>query len=172
MIAQAELKKELHYNPDTGVFTRLYKYKGPASVGDVAGSGSGDTKRYNTISIKSVSYKSANLAFLYINGRMPIGVLDHISGDALDDRWCNLREVTIQQNNMNKAKGKNNKSGVVGVHWSVRDNSWKSQINVMGKRIHLGFFKDFFEAVCARKSAQQKHGFHHNHGRISPLASK
>ena len=30
---------------------------------------------------------------------------------------------------------------------------------------NLGAFDDWFEAVCARKSAEAKKGFHENHGR-------
>ena len=33
-----------------------------------------------------------------------------------------------------------------------------------GKDIDLGCFKDKFEAICARKSAEFKYGFHMNHG--------
>lgn len=164
MITQEDLKKELHYNPDTGVFTRT-------SNGSVAGSVKGGAHRYSIVSILSSKYPAHHLAFIYMTGRSPDNFVDHISGDPFDNRWINLRDVTAQENNTNKAVGTNNKSGVIGVHWSKKERSWKSQINVMGKRIHLGYFKDFFEAVCARKSAQCKHGFHQSHGRINPLTN-
>ncbi len=45
-------------------------------------------------------------------GKEPDEYLDHISGDFLDNRISNLREVTHAQNMLNKKKYKNNTSGI------------------------------------------------------------
>lgn len=42
--------------------------------------------------------------------------IDHINGDTLDNRICNLRIVDNRTNCWNQAKRKTNKSGVTGVH--------------------------------------------------------
>ncbi len=56
-----------------------------------------------------------------------------------------------------QAHNKRNNNPVPGVHWnkSKRKNyrgNWLSRITVEGKKITLYSGKDFFEAVCARKS--------------------
>lgn len=58
-----------------------------------------------------------------------------------------------------------NISGVAGVHFRKCRNKWRARIMVDGIDIHLGHFSDKFEAICARKSANNKYGFHENHGK-------
>lgn len=49
---------------------------------------------------------------------------------------------------------RNNSSGVSGVSWDRRIERWAAYINPNRRKRHLGHFDDFFEAVCARKSAE------------------
>lgn len=91
--------------------------------------------------------------------------VDHISGDRSDNRWCNLRNVTGRENRKNQKLRSNNRSGVMGVIWDERRNSWRAQVRVDGTSKHLGYFPDLASAVAARASADCTHGFHPNHGR-------
>ena len=50
---------------------------------------------------------------------------------------------------------KNNTSGVTGVFWVVRDRRWWAVIDFKGKRRHLGRFRNFEDAVKARKRAEE-----------------
>lgn len=45
------------------------------------------------------------------------------------------------------------------------ESRWVAYIKLKGKEKHLGYFCHFFDAVCARKSAEDRYGFHTNHGR-------
>lgn len=81
-------------------------------------------------------------------------VVDHINHNKLDNRVCNLRVCTQQQNNMNARKGCNNTSGVRGVSFHKTNNKWKANIQVNGKRMHLGYFKTKDEAIEARRQAE------------------
>ena len=49
---------------------------------------------------------------------------------------------------------KNNTSGVKGVSWNSDRGKWEAYISVHGKRIGLGKYNEFNEAVNARKTAE------------------
>lgn len=87
----------------------------------------------------------------------PDGIIDHINGDKTNNRKINLRTGTQGQNNINKGIKKNNKSGAVGVCWIKRTNKWQAYIGFNGKRIHLGYFDNFDNAIKARKEAENKY---------------
>jgi hypothetical protein len=40
-----------------------------------------------------------------------------------------------------------------GVVWNKRQARWNAYIQINGRTTNLGYFDDWFEAVCARKSA-------------------
>ena len=84
---------------------------------------------------------------------------DHIHGNKTrhDNRKSNLRIVTKQQNGMNSALSNSNTSGVAGVKWHSRDNIWEACITVNYKRIYLGRYNKFEDAVKARKEAEEKY---------------
>jgi hypothetical protein len=83
--------------------------------------------------------------------------VDHINGDQLDNRRCNLRPATMQQNLHNRGKFRNNTSGFKGVH--VQRGKYVARIAKDGKRVYLGHF-DTAEAAhtayCA--AATEQHG--------------
>ena len=97
-------------------------------------------------------------------GEDPVEI-DHINGVRDDNRWSNLRSVTPSQNSRNKAIRSNNTSGYQGVSWDKKKEFWKAYITIGGKRVHLGSFKNFDDAVSARKAAEQQNNYHPNHGR-------
>lgn len=76
--------------------------------------------------------------------------VDHINGDRLDNRLCNLRIVTHSQNQRNKKKRSDNKSGFIGVSWDAREKKWRAQAMREGKQIHLGLFNTPSEAARCR----------------------
>ena len=85
--------------------------------------------------------------------------VDHISGDGLDNRRSNLREVTRSQNMMNRRGNAGSRSGVKGVYWLARTGRWYAQIQANGKRWHLGYFPTMDDAVSAYRMANiEKHG--------------
>ena len=169
-ITQEELKKLLHYNPDTGVFTWL-KARTGVKKNNTAGSimTNDDGKSYYRIMCKGVRYFSHRLAWFYIHLEWPKCEIDHINGNGCDNRLINLRSVTRLENRKNRRKPSNNSSGISGVYWNKREVSWKVQISVNRKKFCLGTFDNIFDAVCARKNAEIKHGFHKNHGSDRPL---
>jgi len=74
---------------------------------------------------------------------------DHINHNGLDNRRCNLRSVTKQQNQMNQQKNKNGSCEFKGVSYYKRDKKWLAQIKINGKRIFLGYFNTPLEGALA-----------------------
>lgn len=66
--------------------------------------------------------------------------VDHISGDGLDCRKQNLRLATSEDNARNARRRRDNQSGYKGVSWHKQRRKWVAQLNIDGKRKHLGLF--------------------------------
>jgi len=178
MISQSELKEFLSYNANTGLFVwkdrdRIW-FKTDLSYnawnGKHAGNVAGSVARqrhadYVVITIHDKAYKAHRLAWLYIHGKMPDNQIDHIDGNGLNNRESNLRDVNCSENGKNRSLQKNSTSGVLGVVYKNNKNKWDARIYINKRQKHLGSYDDFFEAVCRRKSAEIKHGYHKNHGR-------
>lgn len=172
---QAELRKLLDYDPESGVLTwlprpifdgccvRAVKMWNKAHAGKEAFT---ETTRagYKRGSIHNRQHKAHRVIWKWVHGFDPEEI-DHINGDRSDNRIVNLRSVSRIENNRNRAKSNANKSGVVGVHFCNRDKAWIAQIKVGGRNKILGYSKDFAEAVAARKEGEKLYGFHENHGR-------
>lgn len=79
--------------------------------------------------------------------------VDHINGDTLDNRKCNLRICSIKENARNRGKQINNKSGYKGVYLSISKRQktpmWRSQIQFNSILINIGCFKTKEEAYRA-----------------------
>jgi len=92
--------------------------------------------------------------------------IDHIDGDRANNSLHNLRDVTNQINSMNIKIPSSNTSGHIGVCWDKSRNKWLAHITVDKKLKNLGRFINKEDAVKVRKEAEEKYGFHENHGRI------
>jgi len=164
MINQIELKKLVEYDKDTGIFKRKISTSNGATVGDVAGSThSSGYERLRILGEKN-PIPAHRLAWLYVYGVWP-NHIDHINGVRNDNRIKNLRSVSQPENNLNKKIFKNNSSGVSGINWISRLGKWRVRIGVSGEYISIGCFQYKWDAICARKSAENKYGYHINHGR-------
>ena len=159
------LRNKYSYNIKTGVFTYREKVAIKVHIGDIAGTRSHHTG-YVYIKINGKQYAAHRLAWLYMTGEWPEFEIDHVNGVKDDNRIENLRAVTHLENGLNQAKNRSNKSGVMGVCWLRQNNIWTAQITVKKKQFYLGSFANWFDAVCARKSAENKYGFHKNHGKL------
>lgn len=154
----------LSYNADTGVFT-WNDTEHRVIAGSVAGF-THNVKGYRFITIDGVWYREHRLAFLYMTGEFPPDQVDHINHIRHDNRWVNLRLCSNKENHKNQKLSKSNKSGVYGVQFVTKTGRWRSFITIQRKNIHLYSGYDLFQACCARKSAENKYGYHKNHGSI------
>ena len=81
---------------------------------------------------------------------------DHINGNKLDNRKCNLRICTPSQNQMNSRKNITKSSKYKGVSWFKRDSCWRAYISTKGKQFHLGYFKSEKNAAKAYNKKARK----------------
>lgn len=83
--------------------------------------------------------------------------VDHINRNKLDNRRCNLRICTHQQNLFNTKIRSDNTSGVTGVSFDNKREKWRARIYANKKDMHLGYFDTFEDAVIARYKAEKKY---------------
>lgn len=150
------LRELLSYDPATGVFTR--KVGSPRSpVGSIAGGS--DHKGHWVIRVNAKKYFAHRLAWLYVHGVWPAGVVDHINGDGMDNRIDNLRDVTqsVNMQNLKGARKDNRAAKLLGVTWSKQHNRWRANITITGKATFLGLFNTAEEAHAAYVAAKRQH---------------
>lgn len=153
MINLDELRSMLSYDPLDGVFTwiSVSKFHGEKN-GNVAGC---ESEGYRYVKIDSIRYKAHRLAWFYINGYWPVGFIDHINGDGLDNRIKNLRDVSQTVNAQNH-KEKIKKNGLpTGVSFCV--GGYRARIQVNKKQLSLGVFDSQEKAYKAYRSARDEH---------------
>lgn len=159
MVTADDVRELLKYDPETGSFTwraRRGALKAGSRAGTVFTAPSG--KRYIRIKIDGASLYAHRLAWLYVHGADPAGEIDHISGNGLDNRLENLRDVPRSENAKN-LRG----SGLFGL--MPRPNGkWQARIQSAGKQVYLGQFNNLVDAIIERKLAEIDFGFHANHG--------
>lgn len=87
----------------------------------------------------------------------PLFNVDHINGNGLDNRRCNLRFATHQQNCCNLRPKLNKTSTYRGVYWNGI--SWSASIRMNMKLIYLGRYQEERLAAAAYDIASlQLHG--------------
>jgi hypothetical protein len=148
----AKLKEYLCYNPETGVFSCI-KPSGKRKVGDRVGV---VNDGYLQIGFARYRDRAHRLAWLYAHGEMP-KVIDHINGNRLDNRLCNLRNVTQQENVQNyRVVPKHNSTGYLGVSYYKAGRKFSACVSNNYKKIHLGYFDDPEIAHQAYLAAKRK----------------
>lgn len=141
----------------------------PLTKGLVALVDDADFETVNQFKWHTVTYKRNHYAQreIRINGRRttlhlhtalmqpPHGFqVDHINGNGLDNRRCNMRIVSNQQNSFNHTKKKLGcTSQYRGVFWATRNGRWLARITINGKGKHLGSFDCEEEAARAYDAA-------------------
>lgn len=156
MITQARLKERYHYDPETGVFTRLFNRAG-AKKGTLVTTKHGP-EGHLQITVDRKVYASAKLAWLYVFGFCPTNIVDHKDTNTANDRIANLRLASNSQNCFNCPIRSDNKSGAKGV--SLRPNGkYRARITAFGIVHSLGDFNTLEEASAARNEAAKSfHG--------------
>ena len=159
MLTQELLRENFRYDPETGNFfwnkqtvnnNRNLVY--PISCRDK----DGYVIVGSVLSGKFKNYRVHRLIWIYVHGEITHEI-DHINGIRDDNRLCNLREVTHQQNMMNRVrkKTKNQLRGIYKVKGKTP--SWAAEITCQGVKHYLGVYKTPEEANLAYEEARAKY---------------
>lgn len=142
------LREVLWYDRETGEFVWLLGLSPRIRVGSRAGCA--DLNGYRAIKIDGVIYRSHRLAWLWVTGAMPAGMIDHIDGDRSNNRLGNLRVVDNSTNMENQRRVRpDSRSGLMGVRLHHRGYLWEARIKVKGKSIFIGLFDTAEKASAA-----------------------
>jgi hypothetical protein len=76
---------------------------------------------------------------------------DHINRDRLDNRRCNLRNVTGSVNTRNQGISPRNTSGYRGVTWDKSRGKWQAKTRHNYKTVLIGRFDTAEQAALARQ---------------------
>ena len=172
MLTQEYLQSILHYAPESGVFTWIKTSKA-GWVGKTAGcirlhpncKKTQNKLHYLVIHILGKLYKAHRLAWLYMTGKFPEGLIDHEDGNGLNNKFSNLRPATVFTNNQNSVRPITNSSGYKGVYPHKKNGTWIAQITYNKVQHYLGSFatpEAASEAVRAKRI--ELHGEFANHG--------
>lgn len=129
----------INYNPETGVFRWAVSGRG-ISRGAIAGSKT--QHGYWQIKLCFKAYRAHRLAWFLHYGVWPIGEIDHINGDPLDNRIANLRVVDRAGNSQNRWRAHRDHAscGLLGVTWNRQHQRWQAKLQANKKRHHVGYF--------------------------------
>lgn len=85
--------------------------------------------------------------------------IDHINGDTLDNRLCNLRKCNQSENRCNSIKPLHGvTSKFKGVGWVKKDKVWRVRVYKNKKSVYTGYFKNELDAA---KSYDYHSKIHH-----------
>ena len=100
-------------------------------------------KWYSFITVDGKKRYAHRVVWESAHGPIPDGMqIDHINGIKNDNRLENLRCVTVQQNQYNRAD-------VKGFTWDKWSGKWKAQITHNYKNIFLGRYTNLIDARAA-----------------------
>lgn len=144
MLTREQLVKELKYNPFTGIFQRINMKK------KMRGQTAGHIRRdgYVLIGVNYSEYLAHRLAWLYMYGVWPKGIIDHVDGDPSNNAIHNLRDTSQKENILNSKLSSANTSGHKGIYLH-ECGRWCARISDK----YLGLFGTIEEAVEARTKA-------------------
>ena len=94
------LRALFNYSPDTGIFSR----KIPQRNKPIGSEPGGVSKYgYRQISLLGRTYTAQRLGWYYVYGDWPVGDIDHVNRNKLDNRIANLRCISRSDNLKNRS---------------------------------------------------------------------
>ena len=150
------LREYFSYNPHSGIILRI-KNSGKGKTGTEPGTWSQSRPNSNIrkkISFKASYYHYGRVAWALHTGHWPKGLIDHIDRNPLNNKFENLRESSVAENNRNVVQKKKSQLPT-GVD-ITKYGRYRARIWVQGKCIQLGSYPTLEEAGSAYIEASKK----------------
>ena len=153
------LNEYFEYSDGELYWKKLFDNRNQVKLNDNAGH---IHKSPNKISYKRITFLKKRyfvhqLVFMMFNGYIPKQI-DHIDGNGLNNKIENLREVTSQQNCLNRRLRKDNKIGFKNIYWRNDSKKWRVTLSVNGKNKDFG---SYFDIEIAKFIAEtMRHKYH------------
>lgn len=148
MITQAMLREEMEYRD--GKFYWLRRRQGRQMGRPI---GTPDSEGYLRVGIDGKSYLLHRLAWLYVYGEWPTGIIDHINRVPSDNRIENLRDVSQHENALNNCCSVNRP---LPQHIVRHHNGFRVDITTIRGKTRSKTFQTIEEAIEAKKLILQK----------------
>jgi hypothetical protein len=157
-IVLRRIRKDLKYNPKSGITIWIHPRSTKLKPGDIAGSQSfkGTTIEFG-INKQRYIVKAHHIAWYLYYGEWPTKQIDHKDVNNNNNKINNLRQASDSQNVRNRKLFKNNTSGIKGIDYRISHQKYRARIAVNGKLIHLGYFYTLIGAKRARRRAEKQY---------------
>ena len=155
-LTQKRLLELVTYDQESGDFMSRVSRGNAAPAGKRLGF---LVKGYVSFAVDYRTYRAHRLAWLYVYGEFPDGMVDHINGVRTDNRIANLRlaDSRVNQENLRTSKA-NNKLGVLGVH-QMKSGKFRACIQTNRKQVHIGVYESLEHARAAYLETKRRlHG--------------
>lgn len=159
MLTQQRLKELIHYDPATGVFT-WNVVRGPKGKGSTVGQSLRKGKGLEKwVVIDKTRRRLSDMAFLFMTGEFPSGVMCFLDTNRSNLAWSNLKEVVKQSPKTTRLISDKTKlkSGYKGVYWHKQIKKWTARITFNSRSIYLGVFSDPKDGARAYNDAALKY---------------
>lgn len=138
-----KVRPRSHFNSDRGC--NIFNTSHSGTVAGTTGN-----HGYRQVNLFGKIYLVHRVIMLMKNSEMPEHDVDHINGNRVDNRLCNLRLATRRENLKNRMLSTKNSSGINGVSWDKRYKNWTARIRIEGKYLYIGNFENKEDAALAR----------------------
>lgn len=150
------LRTNLDYDKTTGLLTWRNTVNSRAVKGSRAGNL--DPAGWRRIRIRGRLLPEHHVIWALVTGAWPAEEVDHRNYVRDDNRWDNLRSVTVVFNRQNyDARGDTGKNrlGLRGIWYEPKKRpSWRGELTLQGKRTHAAF-DTLLDAACWSLKHQQ-----------------
>jgi len=150
ILTYEQVREMFDYDEDTGILTWKIRY-GYKHPGDEVGYMEYGYKIHTTNKRDTGVHR---LVWLWYYGKYPDQFIDHINGIKIDNRICNLRDVSQRENLHNKQRHREGKS--LGVFFNQWEQRWDARIFFEHKQYRLGVYDTEELALSAYKVAQKE----------------
>lgn len=155
MLTAEQARELLSYDPETGELSWVPGAAGSLNRRGIAGGP--HPGGYWMVKVGGRNYSAHRLAWLIQTGEWPLHQVDHINRSRADNRWCNLRAASRNENCRNSSISANNTSGAQNVNWHKTMRKWAVSLCINSKKKWIGAFDDFEFAELVAHEARRRY---------------